>query len=58
MPTLGNSLTPYDVDPRRWERTLRDVAAAMVAEGWVRKAKKFNEVQHRRALRIFWAATP
>jgi len=56
MTAFGNSPTPYDVDPRRWERTLRDVAAAMVASGWPPKASKFREVQQRRALRIFWTA--
>jgi hypothetical protein len=58
MPCLSPSRTPYDVDPRRWERTRADVAASMVAAGWSRHAGKFSGVLHRRALRAFWAATP
>lgn len=56
MSSFCATLTPYDVDPRRWERVRRATADAMVASGWTRRAKKFPEVLHRRALRTFWAS--
>jgi hypothetical protein len=46
----------WETNPRRWERCLRDAAAAMVAEGWPRKAGKFSAVQLRRARRLWGAA--
>lgn len=56
MPSCCTALTPYDVDPRRWERVRRATADAMVASGWTRLSGKFPAVLHRRALRAFWAA--
>lgn len=54
MPTtFGGSIS--ERDPRRWERCRRQAAAEMVAEGWPAKARKFPEVQHRRAVRLFLA---
>ena len=44
---------PADVDPRRWQRCLDAAGAAMVAAGWIRRSLKFDEVCHRRALRLW-----
>ena len=50
MPTTGIA----DRDPRKMERCRRLVAAAMLAQGWHKHARKFAEVQQRRALRLYW----
>jgi hypothetical protein len=43
----------WEVDPRRWARCLQDAGAAMLAQGWNKHARKFNEVQRRRALHLW-----
>jgi hypothetical protein len=55
MPTWGIA-SPIESDPRRWQRCLEAVARDMVAAGWPPKARKFHEVQHRRARRMFATA--
>ncbi len=44
---------PHESDPRRWSRCLAKSAAAMVAQGWNKHARKFMEVNHRRAHRLW-----
>lgn len=46
----------WEADPRRWERCRRDAAATMLAEGWNKHAKKFDEVVRRRAMKLWRAA--
>jgi glucan phosphorylase len=43
--------SPQAIDPRRWERCHQRAAADMLREGWTKHAKKFGEVQRRRAMR-------
>ena len=52
MPTTGYT-NPQEADPRRWERCRAAASAAMLSAGWSPKAKKFSEVQHRRALKLW-----
>lgn len=54
MPTHGYSLNPWDRDPRRWERCLREAAASMVAQGRHPRAL-CPLVQVKRARRLFYA---
>jgi hypothetical protein len=42
----------FEYDPRRWARILDQVGKAMVEQGWNPKARKFDEVRRRRAMRI------
>ena len=54
MPTSGEySYGPADV--HRWHRCRQQVAAQMLADGWNRHARKFSEVQKRRAWRLYAA---
>ncbi len=53
MVTFGYAYGFWEDDPRRWERCRQAAAAQMVAEGWNPKAKKFNDVQRRRAMRLW-----
>jgi hypothetical protein len=46
----------WEANPRRWERCRCEAAAAMVAQGWNPKARKFDEVMRRRALQL-WRAS-
>lgn len=57
MPTFGFA-SAFDRHPQLWARCRSDVADAMVAEGWNRHARKFLEVQARRARRLFSARLP
>lgn len=50
----AGSTSPHDIDPRRWERCQREVASAMIADGWPPKAGKFREVCMRRARKLFY----
>ena len=43
----------WESNPRRWARCLRAAGAAMVAQGWLEKAGKFNQVRRRRAERLW-----
>jgi len=40
-------------DTPRWQQCLGDAAQAMVADGWNKHARKFRQVQQRRALSIY-----
>ena len=55
MPTSAFSAF-WESDPRRWQRCRQQAATAMVAEGWHPQARKFQEVQTRRALRLWRSA--
>ena len=52
MPSCGSG-SFWEVDPRRWERCRQEAAKAMIAEGWNPKARKFDEVRRRRAMRLW-----
>jgi hypothetical protein len=57
VPTYGGHYYGFwETDPRRWERCRRTAAAQMVATGWNPKARKFEEVQQRRAFKLWIAA--
>jgi hypothetical protein len=43
----------WEANPRRWEVCRKDAASQMLAEGWILKSKKFNEVQNKRALKLW-----
>lgn len=43
----------WELDPHKWYKCKTQVAKQMIAEGWVHKAKKFSEVQLKRARRLF-----
>lgn len=54
MPSTGGHWHGFwESDSRRWEGCRRDAAAQMVAQGWNPHAKKFSEVQKRRAMRLW-----
>lgn len=55
MPTSLGLARFWESDPRRWERCRQQAAAQMISEGWPPKAKKFSEVQIRRATKL-WRA--
>lgn len=50
MPCFG--LTSYR-DTKRWIKCRELAAKQMLAEGWNKFARKFNEVQNRRASRLY-----
>lgn len=52
MPTSGFAKF-WEMDPWRWERCQAEAAASMLKEGWNRHAKKFWQVQQRRALKVW-----
>lgn len=55
MPTGGGYHSRFwESDPKRWAKCRQEVEDAMVAEGWNPKARKFNDVRHKRAVRL-WA---
>lgn len=43
----------WEADPRKWAQCLEQAAESMVAEGWVRQARKFDEVRRKRATRLW-----
>ncbi len=45
---------PWEVDLGLWERCREQVAKQMLAQGWTPRARKFNDVRRRRALRLFF----
>ncbi len=53
MPTSGIA-SPCDIDPRRWQRCMREAAASMVAQGRHPRALCMV-VLRKRALRLFYA---
>jgi hypothetical protein len=52
MPTSG-LITLQDKFPRIWSKALRLVSKEMLANGWNKYAKKFTEVQIRKARKLF-----
>lgn len=50
MPSTGEGV---DIDYQRWFKCRNAVAAQMVAEGWNKHARKFTDVQNRRARRLY-----
>lgn len=52
MPGCGGG-SFWEVDPRRWERCKREAGSAMITEGWNPKARKFDEVRNKRAMRLW-----
>ena len=52
MPIFGMAAF-WESDPRMWKRCRRDAGAAMVAQGWNPRARKFSEVQQRRAIKLW-----
>lgn len=52
MPT-GHIPSLQERFPREWAACRRATADAMVADGWIRHARKFDEVCRRRSLRAF-----
>lgn len=49
MPTFGS----YERDPRLWQSCLDTVKRDMLAAGWNKHARKFWEVQHRKAVKLY-----
>lgn len=45
--------TPGYRDTSRWLECMRKAAAAMIAEGWNKHARKFHQVNQKRALRLY-----
>lgn len=57
MPNCGGYyLGFWEANPKRWDRCCRDATAQMLAEGWIRHARKFHDVMTRRARRLWSAA--
>jgi hypothetical protein len=54
MPTSSYDTKPWDIDPRRWARCMREAAASMVAQGRHPRAL-CPMVQAKRARRLFYA---
>jgi len=54
MPTSSYGATPWDIDPRRWARCMREAAESMVAQGRHPRAL-CPMVQAKRARRLFYA---
>ncbi len=52
MPSCGGG-SFWEVDPRRWERCKKEAGNNMIAEGWNRHARKFDEVRRKRAMRLW-----
>lgn len=52
MPGCGGG-SFWEVDPRRWERCKREAGSVMITEGWNPKARKFDEVRKKRAMRLW-----
>jgi hypothetical protein len=52
MPTIGQGAF-WNEDPRRWARCRQAAGAAMVAQGWSPHARKFLDVQNRRAMKLW-----
>lgn len=50
MPSWGGYIYR---DTKRWLECMRTAAKAMLAEGWNKHARKFHQVQQRRALSIY-----
>ncbi len=44
---------PWESNPKRWARALREVTLQMVAEGWKTYANKFDRVLKKRAIKLF-----
>lgn len=51
MPSWGN--IDYR-DTSRWIECMRKASLTMVAEGWNKHAKKFHQVQLKRAMRLYF----
>jgi len=49
MPCTGYQ----ECDPQKWQRCLDSVKANMLSNGWNKHARKFTEVQLRRAARMY-----
>ena len=43
----------WQADPRKWEKCRQAAAAQMLAEGWNKHARKFSEVQRKRAMKLW-----
>lgn len=43
----------WDIDARLWEKCLEDAKKAMLDAGWIKHAKKFWEVQTKKANKLF-----
>ena len=52
MPTC-NYRKFWESDPDKWRRCLKSANAGMLAEGWHPKARKFNEVCRKRAVKLW-----
>lgn len=52
MPCFGYS-SFWNANPRLWEKCRNQVAAEMIASGWNKHARKFGEVQFKKATRLF-----
>lgn len=46
----------WEADPRRWDRCMAAAEKAMLAQGWNRRAGKFDEVRRRKALQLWRTA--
>ena len=58
MPSSGRYYYGFwETDPKKWERCRKTAAAQMIAEGWNPHAGKFNQVQMKRAQRLYRPAT-
>jgi hypothetical protein len=55
---VSAAASSFDLHPRLWDRCRREVADAMVADGWSRHAGKFTWVMLRRARRLFMSRLP
>lgn len=54
MPTTAYDLKPWDIDPHRWFRCMRQAADSMIAQGRHPRAL-CPMVQAKRARRLFYA---
>lgn len=40
-------------NPHRWQRAMDVARAQMLATGWIERSGKFNEVRHRKAVKLY-----
>lgn len=52
MPCHGGGAF-WEENPKLWEKCKREIAEEMIAAGWSKHARKFGEVQRRKAMKLF-----